>query len=116
MMAPNMTIESRKLAVEATRNTPIRKSYGGRMGSAAQCSQTMNSAMNTTDTSDRSTMVGERHAYWVPPHTVTRSAAVTPTIMRPAPRKSIRWDWRRKGSLSTAEVTTSATMPMGRLM
>ena len=95
---------------------PIRKSDGGRMGSGAKCSQTMNAAMKIADARPRPMISGDAHGYCAPPHTVTRSAAVTPTIMRPAPRKSIRWDCRRNGSFSTAEVTTRATIPIGRLM
>ena len=34
-MAPNMTMDSRKLTVDAVRKTPMRKSDGGRIGSAA---------------------------------------------------------------------------------
>ena len=51
MMAPNITIDSRKLTVEAVRNTPMRNSDGGRIGSAAWCSHTTKAPMKTADTS-----------------------------------------------------------------
>ena len=86
MMAPNITIDNRKVTVDAVRKTPMRKSDGGRMGSAAWCSHTMKAPMNAAEVSPSPMMTGEPHAYWAPPHTVTRSAAVTPTIISPAPR------------------------------
>src|SRR5664280_1754355 len=111
MMAPNMTMDTRKLTLDATRKIPMWKRLGGRIGSGAFLSQRTNTVRIVTAAIERAMMIGEPHAYWVPPQTVTSSAEVTPSIISPAPRKSIWWDWRRKGSLRTAEVTMRAWMP-----
>src|SRR5664279_6341630 len=115
MMAPYMIMATRNETDEDTRKIPIRNRLGGRIGSTALCSHQMNTPMNATARTDSPMMVGDPQAYWTPPHTVTSRAAVTPTSMSPAPRKSMECAWRRNGSLSTAEVTTRATMPMGTL-
>ena len=100
----------------ATRKMPIRKMAGGRIGSDARRSQKMKTARNTTATAPRPRIVGDVHAYWLPPQTVTSRAEVTETIIRPAPRKSILCDCRRNGSFRWIEVTTRATSPIGTLM
>src|SRR5665213_3845503 len=105
MIAPYMIMATRKETDEDTRKIPIRNRLGGRIGSTALCSHQMNTPMNATARTDSPMMVGDPHAYWTPPHTVTSRAAVTQTSMSPAPGAHHRLPRRRNGSLSTAEVT-----------
>jgi len=108
-MIANITMDSRKLTVEAVAEDPDpeERRRQDRLGRVVL--HTMNETMKPAETSAMPMIIGEPHPYWVPPHTVTSSGRGDgPPSSTPAPRKSIRCDWRRKGSFSTAEVTTRA--------
>ena len=78
MIAPNIAMPIVKPIAFATSKTRERKSASGRIGSAARRSRQTNSASSTTPTTPSPTIVGEPHAYSLPPQVVSRISALTP--------------------------------------
>src|ERR1039458_2653075 len=98
MMAPNMTMDIRKLTPADTRKMPTRNRLGGKIGSEGFLSHKMKAVTSHTAAITRIMIVDDPHPYWVPPHTVTKRMAVMANISNIAPRESMLCDCRRNGS------------------
>ena len=112
MIAPNIAIPIAKPIAFATLKTGERKRWSGRIGSAARRSHQTKIASRTTPTIPSSKIVVEPHAYWLPPHVVSRISAPTPPLRSAVPATSIRWltagvrRCRRVLTISTASAPT----------
>src|ERR1039458_6798200 len=63
MMAPNMTMDTRKLTLDATRKIPMWKRLGGRIGSGGFLSPSTNTVRVGTAGIERAMMIGEHHRH-----------------------------------------------------
>ena len=86
MIAPNIDAPTRNDATLATVNTELANSRSGNTGSAARRSWRTNSPISTTPATARPTIVGEPHAYSLPPHTATSNRHVTAPTSSAEPR------------------------------
>ena len=72
----------------ATRNTADRNSAGGMIGSGARSSWKTKATSASTLVAPSAKITGESHAYWLPPHVVSRISELTPRAISEAPSQS----------------------------
>ena len=86
MIAPNIAIPIVKPIAFATLKMRERKSWSGRIGSAARRSCQTKAASRTTPTMPSPMISFEPQAYSVPPQVASRISAPTPPLSSAAPR------------------------------
>ena len=86
MIAPNIAIPMAKPIALATLKMRERKSWSGRIGSAARLSCQTKAARRPTPTTPSPMISLEPQLYSEPPHVASRINAPTPPLRSPAPR------------------------------
>ena len=92
----------------------LANSLSGTTGSAARRSRTTKPPIAATAVTASARIVGEPHAYCVPPQELTRTVDAAPTVSSSAPRTSTGRRSRRGLAGSLAAITLSAAAPTGR--
>ena len=94
----------------------LRKSSSGRIGSAARRSTSTKRPSRITEATTIAAISGEPQGYVVPPRLVNSTIAERPAASSDAPSQSIACLTFSVREWNAVWITTSATIPIGRLM
>ncbi len=80
------------------------------IGSGARSSWKTKATSASTLVAPSPKITGESHAYWLPPHVVSRISELTPRAISDAPSQSTWWRLRWRGRCSWVTITKIATI------